>query len=165
MEFNFTLKYRLADTGDEIGVLEQRLAEGGCDDALVGLGLPGRLALAFCREAENAAAALRSALDDVQRAVPGAELVEVSPDLVGLTDVADLLGMSRQNMRKLMLANPQSFPSPVHDGSTSIWHLVDILGWLRARGSGKVTTEMTELAAAALQINLAREGRRLHPKT
>ncbi|MFB5207535.1 hypothetical protein ABGA94_17225, partial [Stenotrophomonas sp. 3diitr2024] len=42
------------------------------------------------------------------------------------------------------------------DGSTSIWHLVDILGWLRARGSGKVTTEMTELAAAALQINLAR---------
>lgn len=165
MEFNFTLKYRLPDTGNEIGVLEQRLAERGCDDALVGLGLPGRLALAFCREADSAGAALRSALDDVQRAVPGAELVEVSPDLVGLTDVADLLGMSRQNMRKLMLANPQSFPSPVYDGSTSIWHLVDILGWLRARGSGKVTTEMTELAAAALQINLAREGRRLHPKT
>ncbi len=112
MEFNFTLKYRLPDTGNEIGVLEQRLAEGGCDDALVGLGLPGRLALAFCREADSAGAALRSALDDVQRAVPGAELVEVSPDLVGLTDVADLLGMSRQNMRKLMLANPQSFPSP-----------------------------------------------------
>lgn len=54
MEFNFTLKYRLPDTGIEIGVLEQRLAEGGCDDALVGLGLPGRLALAFCREADSA---------------------------------------------------------------------------------------------------------------
>lgn len=164
MEFNFTLKYRLPIGSDDIGVLEQRLAEAGCDDALVGIGLPGRLALAFCREADSAGAALGSALEDVQRAVPGAELVEVSPDLVGLTDVADLLGMSRQNMRKLMLTNPQSFPSPVHDGSTSIWHLADILGWLRARGSEKVTTELTELAAAALQLNLAREERRLQPK-
>ena len=31
-------------------------------------------------------------------------------------------------------------------------------------GSEKVTTEMAELAAAALQLNLAREGRRLQPK-
>ncbi|HEL3249920.1 TPA: DNA-binding protein, partial [Stenotrophomonas maltophilia] len=73
MEFNFTLKYRLPDMGDDIGDLEGRLAEAGCDDALVGLGLPGRLALAFCREADSAGAALRSALDDVQRAAPGAE--------------------------------------------------------------------------------------------
>jgi len=47
MEFNFTLKYRLPEICDEIDVLEQRLAEAGCDDALVGIGLPGRLALAF----------------------------------------------------------------------------------------------------------------------
>lgn len=164
MEFNFTLKYRLPERYADVGVLERRLVEAGCDDALLGSGLPGRMALAFCRDADSAVVALCSAVDDVQRAVPGAELVEVSPDLVGLTDVADLLGMSRQNMRKLMLANPQSFPSPVHDGSTSIWHLADILGWLRARGSEKVTTEMAELAAAALQLNLAREGRRLQPK-
>ncbi|MGF6417195.1 putative DNA-binding transcriptional regulator AlpA [Stenotrophomonas sp. AN71] len=163
-EFNFTLKYRVPDAYDDADMLEQRLAESGCDDALLGIGRPGRMALAFCREADNAGAVLASALDDVQRAVPGAELVEVSPDLVGLTDVADLLGVSRQNMRKLMLANPQSFPSPVHEGTTSIWHLADILGWLQARGSGKVTSEMAELAAAALQLNLAREGRRLHSK-
>lgn len=164
MEFNFTLKYRVPDAYDDGGILEQRLVESGCDDALLGIGRPGRMALAFCREAVCAGAALQSALDDVQRAVPGAELVEVSPDLVGLTDVADLLGMSRQNMRKLMLANPQSFPSPVHEGTTSIWHLADILGWLQARGSGKVTSEMAELAAVALQLNLAREGRRLQTK-
>jgi len=164
MEFNFTLKYRLPDAYDDGGMLEQRLVETGCDDALLGIGRPGRMALAFCREADNAGAALASALGDVQRAVPGAELVEVSPDLVGLTDVADLLGVSRQNMRKLMLANPQSFPSPVHEGTTSIWHLADILDWLQARGSGKVTSELAELATAALQLNLAREGRRLQPK-
>jgi hypothetical protein len=36
---------------------------------------------------------------------PGAELVEASPDFVGLTDVADLVGCSRQNIRKLMLTH------------------------------------------------------------
>jgi biotin operon repressor len=29
-------------------------------------------------------------------------LAEAAPDFVGLTDVAELTGMSRQNMRKLM---------------------------------------------------------------
>lgn len=157
MEFNFTLKYRLPDSSDDVAALEKSLVDAGCDDALLGSGRPGRLALAFCREAETGNAALLSALEDVQRALPGAELIEVGPDLVGLTDVADLLGMSRQNMRKLMMAHPQSFPSPVHDGSVSIWHLTDILGWLQARGSRKVTVEMTELAAAALKLNLARQ--------
>lgn len=163
-EFTFILKFRLPDAGADAGELERQLAEAGCDDALLGIGRPGRLALEFCRQAASAQDAVSSALANVRAAVPGAELIEVSPDLVGLTDVADLLGVSRQNMRKLMLANPQSFPSPVHEGTTSIWHLADILDWLQARGSGKVTSEMAELATAALQLNLAREGRRLQPK-
>ncbi len=51
-----------------------------------------------------------SALRDVKKAVPGAELIEVTPDFVGLTDVAELIGVSRQNMRKLMLAHAATFP-------------------------------------------------------
>jgi hypothetical protein len=46
--------------------------------------------------------ALLSALSDVQRVMPDAKLVEASPDLVGLTDIANLLGFSRQYMRKLL---------------------------------------------------------------
>lgn len=165
MEFTFILKYRLPDSGTDAGSLEQRLADAGCDDALLGIGRPGRLALEFCRQAASAREAVLSALADVQRAVPGAELIEVSPDLVGLTDVADLLGMSRQNMRKLLLAHPQTFPAPVHEGSASIWHLADILSWMQTRGSQKVSSELAELAAAALQINVAKEQERLlqHP--
>jgi hypothetical protein len=34
--------------------LVERLAEEGCDDALVGIGPPGRLALGFVREASSA---------------------------------------------------------------------------------------------------------------
>jgi len=71
---------------------------------------------------------------DVRSAVPSARLIEVAPDLVGLTDVAEIVGVSRQNICKLMLAHPGSFPAPVHEGSASIWHLADVLAWLQAKG-------------------------------
>lgn len=161
MEYTFTLKYQLADDDRDADALVERLGEAGCDDALVGIGQPGRLALEFTREADSADAAVRSALADVRRAVPLARLIEVAPDLVGLTDVADIVGVSRQNMRKLMLAHPGSFPAPVHEGSASIWHLADVLAWLQARGSYTLAGDVLEVACVALQVNVAKEGRRL----
>ena len=161
MEYTFTLKYQLADDDCDPDVLVERLGEAGCDDALVGLGQPGRLALEFTREAADADEAVRSALIDVRRAVPLARLIEVTPDLVGLTDVADIVGVSRQNMRKLMLAHPGSFPAPVHEGSASIWHLADVLAWLQAKGSYSLAKDVMDVARVALQVNVANEGRRL----
>jgi len=93
--------------------------------------------------------------------VPSARLIEVTPDLVGLTDVADIVGVSRQNMRKLMLAHPGSFPAPVHEGSASIWHLADVLAWLQAKGSYSLAKDVMDVARVALQVNVANEGRRL----
>ncbi|GAA0707058.1 DNA-binding protein [Dyella marensis] len=161
MEYIFTLKYQLADDDRDPDALVGRLGEAGCDDALIGTGLPGRLALEFTREAADAETAVRSALADVRRAVPGARLIEVAPDLVGLTDVAEIVGVSRQNMRKLMLVNAGSFPAPVHEGSASIWHLADVLAWLKARGGYAIAPAMFEVAQVALQVNAAKEGRRL----
>ncbi|WP_425602958.1 hypothetical protein [Stenotrophomonas indicatrix] len=86
-EFNFTLRYRLPDTSGDPGVLERHLLDAGCGDALLGVGSPARLALEFCRQAVSAREAVLSALTDVRQAIPDAELIEVSPDLVGLTDV------------------------------------------------------------------------------
>lgn len=94
-------------------------------------------------------------------AAPTAQLIEVVPDLVGLTDVADIVGVSRQNMRKLMLAHPGSFPAPVHEGSASIWHLADVLAWLQARGSYSLAKDVFEVARVAWQVNVAKEGQRL----
>lgn len=161
MEYTFTLKYQLADDDRDPDALVERLGDAGCDDALVGIGQPGRLALEFTREADSADAAVRSALADVRSAVPAARLIEVAPDLVGLTDVADIVGVSRQNMRKLMLAHPGTFPAPVHEGSASIWHLADVLTWLQAKGSYSVAMDVLEVACVALQVNVAKEGRRL----
>ena len=161
MEYTFTLKYQLTGDDRDVDALVERLGEAGCDDALVGIGQPGRLALEFTREAADADDAVRSALADVRRAAPSAKLIEVAPDLVGLTDVADIVGVSRQNMRKLMLAHPGSFPAPVHEGSASIWHLADVLAWLQAKGSYALAKDVLEVARVALQVNVAKEGRRL----
>ena len=161
MEYTFTLKYQLTGDDRDVDALVERLGEAGCDDALVGIGQPGRLALEFTREAADADEAVRSALADVRCAAPTARLIEVAPDLVGLTDVADIVGVSRQNMRKLMLAHPGSFPAPVHEGSASIWHLADVLAWLQAKGSYSLATDVLEVACVALQVNVAKEGRRL----
>ncbi|WP_197387801.1 helix-turn-helix transcriptional regulator [Ralstonia pseudosolanacearum] len=161
MEYIFTLKYQLADDDRDLDALVERLGEAGCDDALVGIGQPGRLALEFTRDATDAEAAVRSALADVRSAVPSAKLIEVAPDLVGLTDVADIVGVSRQNMRKLMLAHPGSFPAPVHEGSASIWHLADVLTWLQAKGSYSLAKDVLDVSRVALQVNVAKEGQRL----
>jgi len=157
MEYTFTLKYQLPEPDSDVDALVERLGAAGCDDALVGVGQPGRLALEFVREADSAEAALTSALDDVKRAVPTARLIEAAPDFVGLTDVAEAIGVSRQNMRKLMLGNAASFPTPVHDGSTALWHLAEIMAWLQARGPYQVEPSVLEVARTAMQINLAKE--------
>lgn len=161
MEYTFTLKYQLTPDDSDMDELVERLGEAGCDDALIGIGQPGRLALKFTREATDAEAAVRSALADVRSAIPSAKLIEAGPDLVGLSDVAEIIGVSRQNMRKLMLTHAGSFPAPVHEGSASIWHLSDVLNWLQAKGSYTLPKDVLDVACVALQVNAAKEGQRL----
>lgn len=162
MEYIFTLKYQLDEHDCNPDTLAERLGATGCDDALVGMGQPGRLALEFSRESDSAKEAVRTALADVKRAVPSAKLIEASPDLVGLTDVADMVGVSRQAMRKLMLTHRATFPMPVHEGSASIWHLADVLDWLNTRGGYPIDTLVLEIARTALEVNIAKEAIR-HP--
>ncbi|MAL00558.1 AlpA family transcriptional regulator [Neopusillimonas maritima] len=157
MEYVFTLKYQLTDRDSDLDALVEQLGGAGCDDALVGVGQAGRLALEFSREAESAAEAVRTALVDVKGAIPTARLIEASPDLVGLTDVADIVGVSRQAMRKLMVTHRETFPMPVHEGSASIWHLAEVLDWLRARGGYHIDTGVLEIAKVALEVNITKE--------
>ncbi|MFM0568318.1 DNA-binding protein [Paraburkholderia caledonica] len=164
MEYTFTLKYKLAAQDCDLDAIVERLGEAGCDDATIGVGQPGRLALLFSREGTSALEALVSALGDVKEAVPSARLVEAGPDFVGLTDVAEIAGVSRQNMRKLMLSHAVEFPPPVHEGSASVWHLSDVLDWLNSRGGYDINAEVVDVARSAKQINLAKEARGLEPR-
>lgn len=164
MEYVFTLKYQLSEEDSDHDDIVERLGAAGCDDALVGVGQPGRIALEFIREAKSAEAALVSALADVKRAIPSAKLIEATPDFVGLTDVADLVGVSRQNMRKLMVTYPMSFPAPVHEGSAAVWHLAEVLSWLQTKGDYELDQSIIDVAAAAMQVNLAKEARQIAPR-
>jgi hypothetical protein len=158
MQYDFTLKFKLAAEDQGEDELMARLGEAGCTDALVGLGLPGYVGLEFTRVAESAEEAILSALTDVQRALPTAELVEAGPDFVGLTDVADLLGMTRQGVRKIFTSHAVAFPAPLHAGGTMVWHLAPVLEFLR-EWNYTFTPDVLDVAKASMQLNLAREGR------
>ena len=95
--------------------------------------------------------------------MPGAKLLEASPDLVGLSDVALLLGVSRQNVRKLILACDAPAPAPVHEGRPTIWRLAKVLAWLRDEKRYGVPPELMEVALATMQANLAVEARDVDP--
>jgi predicted DNA-binding transcriptional regulator AlpA len=158
-EYTFTLAFALGSRDADTDALIERLAAAGCDDAVLGVGRPARLALEFTRRAEDAARALGSAVSDVRSAVPDAVLIEVSPDLVGLTDVALLLGVTRQNVRKLIVSCDAPQPVPVHAGRPTIWRLADVLRWLVREKRYPVPPELLDVAEAAMQVNLAVQAR------
>ena len=163
MEYTFTLKYRLLPADHSVDDLIERLGAEGCDDALVGVGQPGRMALEFTREADSARDALQSALADVKRAMPEAQLFEAAPDFVGLSDVAQVVGVSRQNLRKLMLSHAASFPAPVHDGTTAVWHLADMLDWLHATLAYQLEPVTLDIARTIKQVNLVKQAEQISP--
>jgi hypothetical protein len=154
--YEFTLKFSLPVTESDMDSLVERLGEAGCDDALVGIGKPGRLALDFARDADSAYYAISSAMAEIKQVVPDAKLVEATPDLVGLTDVADIVGCSRQNIRKVMISSGAEFPVPVHEGKSALWHLSSVLVWLRETKSYKVEDDLLDVASINMQFNAAR---------
>lgn len=60
-------------------------------------------------------------------------------------------------MHKLMNKYRHSFPAPVHEGSTTIWRLAQVLSWLQAKGGYALEEGLVELAQATMQVNLARD--------
>ncbi len=154
-EYAFTLRYALPSPTCDVDDIVERLGAGGCDDALVGIGRKGRIALDFLREAGSAGEAVMSAIADVRAAVPEAKLVEAAPDLVGLTGVAELLGVSRQNVRKLIVECRGISPAPVYEGRPSVWHLAKLLRWLRDEKRYPVGDSLLSLADTTMQVNIA----------
>lgn len=159
--FEFTLKFALPKGELNSEIYVEQLATSGCDDALIGIGQPGKIALQFTRKANGANEAILSAIGDVKKAIPYAHLTEATPDLVGITDIAELLGFSRQNIRKLILNHTQDFPSPVHEGKSSIWHLSNVLKWFQEDRQRPVDPTLLETAYTTMQVNLAKEATNL----
>lgn len=154
-EYIFTLKFKIPQNAGSMDALVDELYAKGCDDALIGTGMPGQIALEFAREAKTADAAITSAQQDVLNVIPQAQLIEASPDYVGLSDIAELVSVSRQQMRKLYAQN-ECFPAPLHAGKSNLWNLYTVLNWLEKNKSYKFDTLVYEVAKVTASINTQR---------
>lgn len=159
-EYTFTLVYQLDDADNRHDEIVERFGEAGLTDFMLGVGRPGYLGLELERAGRSAEVVLRAAMADVNAIIPQAKLVEAGPDFAGLTDIAERVGMTRQNMRKLMLGG-SAFPVPVHGGSTSIWHAAEVLGWLRDNAGYAIEEADISTARAAWRVNAALEQERM----
>ena len=157
-EFNFELIFKLVDNQDSNEYLDS-LFENGCDDATISTGQLGMLSLSFTREAVNASVAVESAINDVKKAIPSAKLVEATPDIVNISEISSILGHSRQYTRKLFNSETSSLPAPIHIGNPSIWHLSEVLDWLKSVGKqeNKINENLFELSHITRQINIKRQ--------
>jgi len=117
------------------------------------------------RTSDSARGAILSAIRGVRRVLPDAELVEVTPDIVGLTDIADMVGCSRQNMRKSLLASGARGPAPLHEGSPTLWHLAPVLSWLLREKRYSIPAELLEMAEATMKVNAAVDALRTDDET
>lgn len=164
MEYEFVLKYGLPDENADSSQYLDALFETGCDDATIGVGKKGAIALEFVREAASADEAVLSAIRDVKKAIPDGELIEVSPDLVTPTEIASVIGCSRQNIQKI-IANPKKrFPNPIHQSSAGgIWHLEPVLRWFMEDGIS-INKNLLEIAEISMTANLIHQTQKVNPK-
>lgn len=160
-EYDFALIFRLNQSNVNPEDYPDLLYEAGCDDALLGIGKPGYLALDFIRESSSAYEALETALADVSSVLPDAKLIHVSPDLVGIKELANIFNCTRQNIQKTV--SKPTFPNPVYKGSQAIWHLAAVLNWYMDNGS-EVDQKLLEFAELAMSINWQIEKKTAKPQ-
>ncbi len=163
--YEFTLRFRLPAGQPNPSAWLDRLYEAGCDDATVGVGRKGFIALMFARAGANAEKAVSSAIRDVRRAIPGAELVAADPDLVNLADLAKLTGCTRQNLRKYAAGEMKTvkhlFPPPALSGPESFWRLAEVGDWISRHTKLKLESGLLEIAYATSKLNLRTQEMRL----
>ena len=156
-EYDFILKFKLPDIEEDAEFYLAALESAGCDDALVGTGQVGHVVLDFTREAANAKDAVLSAINDVHTAIEGAELIEASPDFVGLTDVAVILDITRQAVYNVMRKHIETFPSPVHGGSSGVWHLSEVADFFLHHTERKFNAYTHNIAIVNRAVNVSRQ--------
>lgn len=131
--YNFTLLF----TGPDALSPEnfEALVAAGCDDASFGE-TDGRQLADFDRESNSYASAVISAIREMERAVPGIQVSEVESDtLVGISDIAERAGLSREYVRLLAEGKrgPGTFPRPIASLgiNRAVWDWPVVAKWLR----------------------------------
>lgn len=162
-EYEFTLKFKLQDSQIDPDIYVEQLYESGCDDAVIGTGKKGYIGLNFIRESSSAYEAISSAVKDIKKVIAEGVLVEAAPDLVGITDIANLLGCTRQNIQKLIAKDNSTCPPAIYGGAQSIWHLAEFLNWLIDSKKHSVSESLVEVAKVNMSLNVTKQFAMLDP--
>jgi hypothetical protein len=72
-----------------------------------------------------------------------------------------LVGCSRQNIRKLMITHPATFPVAVHEGTQAFWHLRPVLLWFSETQKHAIDRVPIEVSEVTMNVNIAKKARRL----
>lgn len=151
--YDFELSFKLPGVNADPGQYLDALFEAGCDDAIIGTGRKGFIGADFSRESESFDSAVKSAVEDIKRAIPGVELIGAGPDLVGISDIAAILHCSRQNIRQHLALADEYGPTPVYQGKRDLWHLAEVLFWLQDVRGLEISSELKKVAVQAMQFN------------
>lgn len=132
-EFDFALI--VGGVSDLTQEVEDALFEAGCDDATLSIQY-GRLYLEFSRRAQSLEEAIVSAIQDVQKAGIGAQILQVDEcNLVTASEIARRIDRSRQLVHQYITGErgPGDFPSPachLDDEHAPLWQWCAVSFWL-----------------------------------
>ena len=153
--YNFTLTGVTART---VG-LEDALHAAGCADALVCF-YGTAVYLEFDRERDSLEQAILSAIADIESASAlNARVESVDSALVGLSDIAELTGLTRQAVALLKdgARGSGQFPGPVQrvKGNSPLWRWKTVVGWLVMEGRLAEDSPLVAHATVLDNLNLA----------
>lgn len=136
----FTIRFHIAGAAEEGDHSIRAYDDPGLQD--LGLRLPrdgdGVFEAEFARSAETFGDAVLSALNDLQRVFPEADLIGVEPDdLATIGEIADRLGRSHESIRLLVLGKrgPGGFPSALNHPETKpqVWRWHEVIDWFEQK--------------------------------
>jgi hypothetical protein len=162
--YHFTLRFKLDEPDKEPSNYLDELQAKSSEEISIETVKKGSISFNFVRSASSVREAMLGAIEHVKKAIPKAVLVEVSPDLVGLTDAAKAISCSRQNMRSLLVNSKTPIPQPIYEGTSSLWHLADLLAWLKAEKMYELDPAMYEVTIFAMELNAAIAWQKISPK-
>ncbi len=167
-EFEFELVFALPEGEHDAFALSDAVFEAGFENALVGTGHAGLLAVELEAEGDDAESVILETARALITALPaGTVLREVRPDLVSLADVAEKLEVKRQALQQ------RKMPLPVAGGLYRIDEVIEVVmeasmpkeGQRRPRFNLASASKWFRAGPAARRVNAQLTMREIDPAT
>lgn len=114
--------------------------------------------LAVSSEGADAVDAFQDLLPRIVSAVPALRILRLDPDLVGVSDIAERSGHSRQNVQQWVSGErngDRPFPPPEGSaGRSLVWRWAEVNAWLKPLGLDDQATRPTREESALLDVAL-----------